>query len=171
MKKEQEENKCFIVGPAFYDIISKWYQVAVNEPEISRFLSMYPYYTVPTQPTGDWEKLYVMDRTHQGLLVVAPDRETGSRYAFVSLWVLPTELEVSRQRIVHLLWKYLKDVVVPRYGIKYIEWVVHGTNVKSLAFSRRRATTEQGTSPEYAWDCKLGTWTDRVNFLYKVENR
>lgn len=142
--------------------LQDWYDRAQNCVEVRRFLSLGTTCDVPSDLGSDWATLFLMDRRDDGMAKVSPCRAQNALYCDLSVWVLPT---AGRRKplVAGSLIRAAFEAAHFRYGSKYMEWGVHGTNADSLRFSERHATC-YGRKSEGAWDSGVGAFVDQYLF-------
>lgn len=150
-----------------------WYARAFNTPEVARFMQVGHNQETPSDFHGDWSNLTLMDDEGHGLVRLAPDRGQSCFSCDISCWVLPTA--PCKRRTAGELLGIAFNTAANRFGSKYVDWNVHGSNEESLRFSNKRAVLV-GIRKEGAWDRELGGWVDLHEFRkdiseYRYENQ
>lgn len=139
-----------------------WWDKAIKDPAIARFLSFDRYHAAPKAPEDDWSHVNFMDEENIGRLSIGLDRERQT--ANVSLYVLNNRTDVAAR-----LWKFLIIEVVNLYGIKHITFSVSETNVAWLtSLTRRFREYQWGIHPMNAWDPVWKGWVATHHFFIPV---
>lgn len=158
-------NKCTVVTPSTYsELVQPWYEIAINTPAVSRFLSVQPYITIVPADVDTWSRAIIMDSTRRALAVISPDR--GMQHGTLSCWTLPNE-DGNKKHAAGSILKFVFNYARMSLNLKYLEWVVHATNVESMYFSNRNAEV-WGRKDDAVWDSLLGTWVASYYFRRKL---
>lgn len=147
------------VTPSSFADLDAWYAAAIERPDISRFLSMAKYIEFPKAEdyTGDWSKVGFLSHSGQTFLRASIDRD-GSENLTISLWSLAQGM---RQKIeAGCAVMFARDVLVRRYGVRYVSATVHATNKPSLALMNHIFGAPWGIEPDGAWDRMIGRMVD-----------
>lgn len=146
----------------------EWYSTAINTPEVARFLNMCSNVATPDDFVDDWMCLTLMDEHHHGLIRLRPARSYSNLYCDMSCWVLPSAGK-AKSFIAGKLIRAGFAHAANRFGSKYVDWCVHGTNEESMRFSRRHSE-QVGHVEEGGWDIALGRWVSSTDFRKNVES-
>ncbi len=156
-----------IITPFDAPRVAEWYSKAFNTPDVSRFLGFSMTREAPPAVDPDWVNMFIVDSCGHGLAKLSPARSYNNQYCDLSVWVLPSA-GATKKFIAGALLQRAFHEARTRFGCRYMEWGVSGSNVESLAFSRRRAQ-QWAFKTEGAWDPLLCAWVDMYCFRLDLE--
>lgn len=161
--------------------IQEWYNKAINEPSVRRFLTLNTTWETVSDLTSDWANVHLMDSSNRGLAIINPGRIYGNQNGTLSVWVLPgSGQQLIAGRLVLKAFELAKAM-----NIKYISVWAHEDNRASrnlcqhLCESHRVGQTwpgaKIGVCIQEGWDPVLARWVDthgfRINVSQFMENR
>lgn len=146
--------------------VGAFYQEALNDPQIARFMSMTPYVGVPEAHQNTWERAIIMHKSRRGLVSLTIDRTNES--CSISCWVLP---HAGQKVVAGTLLHSAVSYAASNLGLKRLEWSVHATNKTSLDLSRslRVGGDEYDMLEGGAYDSFLGKYVDLHSFRRKIK--
>ena len=149
-----------IITPLCQHMLDGWYDSALRDPEVSRFLSMTPYWEIPKVKESNWATThFIQDGTY---LCISFSRAESS--ASICLWTLNAHEQLySSGKAIKFAMEEIK-----RSNTRFVETIVHANNQVSIRLNEKLFGKPWGIEPEGAWDGKLSKWVGAAYFKHKL---
>lgn len=146
-----------------------WLAAAMRDDSVWPYLTAAPFTQFDVDLSGDWAAAFFMDDQGRGLARLLFDRNRGTHAVMAGVWALgPDPADPARARTAGSLLNHLIERGCRRYGVRWLDVKIHGSNTFCQALFAKRASTPWGVEPEGAWDGKLGRWVDLIHYRFAV---
>lgn len=161
----------FQLTPARSHLYDVWLDEALKDDTVWPYLTdtKVSYYTLDF--SNDWTYVCFMDDNKLGFAKLVIHRDTGISCT-LDLHVLGTQGEKSRiKAATEIIRSLFGGLIKKKYGLKYLDLVVHETNKTAMKFLMKRfKECVWGIKPEGIWDSKIGKFVNAHHFRIKAED-
>jgi hypothetical protein len=161
------------ITPHNSSLLSEWYSEAVNDIDVSRFMTTSPHLRHgPETVISDWEDVQFISSNHRGRLSLSFRRSECMRSASVGIWTINNGDKAAAHHAASELYRFLLTNLCYQYPLKRLDFTVHGSNhhVRTMydKWVERGRLTRWGICPEDSWDSKLGIWADTIYYSFII---